>query len=101
MSDRSGADRSVTSGRMKQILEAILADDLDAVAGLPVPDHYRAVTVRKDEVTMFEGLESRDKDPRASLHVEEVPTPELGPGEALIAVLASSINFNTVWTAIF
>ena len=50
---------------------------------------------------MFEGLESRDKDPRKSLHVDEVPVPELGPGEALVAVMASAINYNTVWTSIF
>ena len=50
---------------------------------------------------MFEGVASRDKDPRRSLHVEDVPTPELGPGEAIVAVMASSINYNTVWTSIF
>ena len=33
--------------------------------------------------------------------MEEVPTPELGPGEALVAVMASAINYNTVWTSIF
>ena len=27
--------------------------------------------------------------------------PELAPDEAYVAVLASSINFNTVWTSIF
>ena len=41
---------------------------------------------------------SADKDPRKSLHVGEVPTPELAPDEAYVAVMASSINFNTVWT---
>ena len=50
---------------------------------------------------MFEGVESWDKDPRASLHVDEVATPELAPDEVYIAVMASSINFNTVWTSIF
>ena len=30
-----------------------------------------------------------------------MPTPELGPGEALVAVMASAINYNTVWSAIF
>jgi crotonyl-CoA reductase len=50
---------------------------------------------------MFEGVDNRDKDPRRSLHVEDVPTPELGPGEALVAVMASAINYNTVWTSIF
>ena len=86
---------------MKEILDAILADDLDAVRNLPVPESYRGMTVHKDEVEMFEGRTSREKDPRESLHLDEVATPELGPGEALIAVMASAINFNTVWTSIF
>jgi crotonyl-CoA reductase len=30
-----------------------------------------------------------------------VPTPKLAPDEAYVAVMASSINFNTVWTSIF
>src|SRR4029453_17931203 len=61
----------------------------------------RAVLVRKDEQDMFDGMATREKDPRKSLHVQEVPTPELGPGEALVAVMASAINYNTVWTSIF
>jgi crotonyl-CoA reductase len=86
-----------------EIRHAILAGDTpsEAYAALPVPEHYRAVTVHKDEIGMFEGRPSRDKDPRESLHVEDVPTPELGPGEALVAVMASAINYNTVWSAIF
>jgi crotonyl-CoA reductase len=88
---------------MKQILEAILAGDTTAedYASLPVPESYRGVTVREDEVDMFAGMAARDKDPRASLHVDEVPVPEVGPGEALVAVMASAINYNTVWTSIF
>src|SRR4051794_28933160 len=88
---------------MKQILDAILAGDTSAAefAALELPESYRAVTVHKDETGMFDGLETRDKDPRASLHVEDVPLPELGPGEAYVAVMASAINYNTVWTSIF
>ncbi|HEY5185234.1 MAG TPA: crotonyl-CoA carboxylase/reductase [Actinomycetes bacterium] len=87
---------------MQQILEAILADEpAETFANLPVPESYTGVTVHKDEVGMFEGLLSKEKDPRRSLHVEQVPTPELGPGEALVAVMASSINYNTVWSSIF
>src|SRR4029453_1849418 len=55
----------------------------------------------QEDVGMFEGVESPDKDPRRSLHVGEIPTPELAPDEAVVAVMASSINFNTVWTSIF
>ncbi|SHM26197.1 crotonyl-CoA carboxylase/reductase [Cryptosporangium aurantiacum] len=86
---------------MKQILDAILADELDAVGALEVPESYRGVVVRKDEVDMFAGRSTRDKDPRESLHVQEIATPELGPGEALVAVMASAVNYNTVWTSIF
>lgn len=88
---------------MHTILEAIQSGDAssDDFAHLELPESYRAVTVHKDEVDMFEGLASRDKDPRKSLHVEDVALPELGPGEAYVAVMASAINYNTVWTSIF
>ncbi|MDT7800253.1 MAG: crotonyl-CoA reductase, partial [Actinomycetota bacterium] len=87
--------------QLGEIQQAILNGESAAVGSLPVPESYRGVTVHEDEVDMFEGLESRDKDPRKSLHVDEVPVPELGPGEALVAVMASAINYNTVWTSIF
>ena len=71
------------------------------LAGMALPDSYRAAFVRREDIEMFAGLESADKDPRKSLHVQDVPVPELAPDEAVIAVMASSINFNTVWTSIF
>jgi crotonyl-CoA reductase len=86
---------------VQQILDAILAGSYDELGKLPVPEHYAGMVVRRDEAAMFEGLPSREKDPRKSLHLEEVPTPEVGPGEALVAVMASAINYNTVWTSIF
>ncbi|MBE1498038.1 crotonyl-CoA reductase [Amycolatopsis lexingtonensis] len=87
--------------QLGEIQQAILNGESAALGSLPVPESYRGVTVHADEVDMFEGLESRDKDPRKSLHVDEVAVPELGPGEALVAVMASAINYNTVWTSIF
>ncbi|MQA27036.1 MAG: crotonyl-CoA carboxylase/reductase, partial [Micromonosporaceae bacterium] len=86
---------------MKEILDAIVNDQLDAIGELPVPESYRGVVVRADEASMFDGLATRDRDPRQALHLDEVSTPELGPGEALIAVMASAVNYNTVWTSIF
>jgi crotonyl-CoA reductase len=87
---------------MEAIREAIVTGaSAEDFAALPIPESYRAITVHKDEETMFEGVPSRDKDPRNSLHLDEVPLPELAAGEALIAVMASSINYNTVWTSIF
>jgi crotonyl-CoA reductase len=86
---------------VQKILDAILGDELDAIGSLPVPASYHAVTVHAEDERMFDGVDTRDKDPRRSLHVEDVPTPELAPGEALVAVMASAINYNTVWTSIF
>src|SRR6476661_3098564 len=86
---------------MDEVRAAILSGEPGALAGVPVPESYRGVVVRADEVRLFEGLATRDKDPRQSLHVEDVPTPEVGPGEAIVAVMASAINYNTVWTSIF
>ena len=87
---------------MQQIRDAILAGvPGEELAALPLPESYRAVVVRKDEQDMFEGLSTGEKDPRRSLHLQEIALPEIAPDEAIVAVMASSINFNTVWSAIF
>ncbi len=86
---------------MDDIRNAILNGDLAGLAAMAVPESYEGVVVRADEVGMFDGLATKDKDPRKSLHLQEVPTPGLGPGEAIVAVMASAINYNTVWTSIF
>jgi crotonyl-CoA reductase len=71
------------------------------VESLVVPDSYRAAVLLEEEQDMFEGMALPERDPSKSLHLREVPTPQLGPGEALIAVMASSINYNTVWSSLF
>ncbi len=92
-----------SSPELKEILDAINAQDTpsEAFASLPLPESYRAVTVHAEDTGMFEGLTTREKDPRAAIHLDDVPLPELGPGEAYVAVMASAINYNTVWTSIF
>jgi crotonyl-CoA reductase len=87
---------------MEQILAAIEAGASgDELANLALPESYRALFVRREDAAMFEGIASADKDPRKSLHTGQVALPELAPDEAVVAVMASSINFNTVWTSIF
>jgi crotonyl-CoA reductase len=66
---------------------------------IPVPDYFPATIVREADQSIFQNVS--DKDVRKSLLVEQVPMPELAPDEALIAVMASAINYNTVWTAMF
>ena len=80
------------------IVTGASADDLGA---LPLPETARGALVKADEVDMFEGIASEDKDPRKSTHVEDFPLPELAPDEVYLGVMASAINFNTVWTSIF
>jgi crotonyl-CoA reductase len=88
---------------MKEIVNAIVSGSAQPgdYAALPVPDSYRGVVVLKEETQLFDGLATADKDPRKSLHLHDVPTPEPGIGEALVAVMASSVNYNTVWSSIF
>ena len=86
---------------MEQTLQAIQAGAGAEIADVPIPESYRAAHVLRSEQDMWDGVPSDEKDPRKSLHIGEVPTPELAPDEAYIAVMASSINFNTVWTSIF
>src|SRR3954451_24949891 len=73
----------------------------EELASLELPAAARGALVKADEQEMFAGLQSEDKDPRKSIHVEEFPLPEIAPDEAYIAVMASAINLNTVWTSIF
>ena len=87
---------------MQHILEAIESRaDSAAFAALPIPESYRAAVVLKSEQEIFAGVPSNQKDPRKTVHIQDVPVPDLAPDEALIAVMASSINFNTVWSSIF
>src|SRR5216684_7958124 len=87
---------------MQEILDAILNDASGPeLQGLPLPETFRAATVHKEDVELFAGLLSEEKDPKKSIHIDQVPIPELAPDEAVVAVMASAINFNTVWTSIF
>ena len=88
---------------MQQILDAILAGDT-LRGGLREPPGPRVLPRRpgpQGRGRDVRGHPLEEKDPRKSIHVEDVALPELGPGEALVAVMASAINYNTVWTSIF
>ena len=85
---------------MSELAEAVLADaSVAELLACPVPARIRAAHLRREDVGLFTGDD--DPDVRRSLHVGEVPMPRLAPDEVLIAVLASGINFNTVWSATF
>ncbi|MFE2751282.1 crotonyl-CoA carboxylase/reductase [Actinosynnema sp. NPDC059335] len=85
---------------MSSLSEAVLADAApDEIERLPLPAEYVAAHLRVEDVDMFRGVE--DKDVRKSLRVGPVPMPELAPDEVVVAVMASAVNYNTVWSAMF
>ena len=55
-----------------------------------VPKTMHAFVVRQD----------RFGEPAAAFKREVIPTPAIGPGDVLIYVMASGINYNNVWAAL-
>lgn len=74
--------------------------DAGAILDCPLPQTYRAAFIRRQDEGIFAD-DDPDRDVRASLHVGDVPLPPIAPDEVLIAVMASAINYNTVWSAMF
>lgn len=85
----------------QRLSEAAATDDPAAIARCPIPDTYRAALVLADDQGVFDGVPAEERDPRRTLHVQDVATPQPGPNEVLVAVMASSVNYNTVWTSLF
>jgi crotonyl-CoA reductase len=65
----------------------------------PTPETFTAACLRRADEDMF--VDADDCDVRQTIHVDKVSVPELAPDEVLVAVLASAINYNTVWSATF
>uniref|UniRef100_UPI0031D41F1B crotonyl-CoA carboxylase/reductase n=1 Tax=Streptomyces hawaiiensis TaxID=67305 RepID=UPI0031D41F1B len=85
---------------MDSLTEAVLAGaPAQVLERERVPEQYTAAHLRAEDVGMFD--DDGDKDVRRSIHVGSVPMPELAPDEVLVAVMASAINYNTVWSATF
>jgi crotonyl-CoA reductase len=75
------------------------SEETERVLAEEIPDSYRAVYLAREDEGMFG--EDPERDVRRSLRIGEVPMPRLAPDEALVAVMASAINYNTVWSAMF
>ncbi len=82
---------------MDELRAAILAGaPPDDIANLPLPESYRAAVVRAGAT---EPDADPEPDPAEALRVEDVPLPPLAADEVYVAVMASSINYTTVWAA--
>jgi crotonyl-CoA reductase len=85
---------------MTSVSEAVIAGaNAEEILGCSLPSTYQAAYLSREDDNMFDGIV--DKDVRKSIRVGEVPMPELAPDEVLLAVMASAINYNTVWSAMF
>ena len=66
---------------MQEILEAILADASGPeLQALPLPETFRAATVHKEDVELFAGLLSEEKDPKKSIQHRPGAAPRAGAG---------------------
>lgn len=82
------------------VVESMRAGELGAdLAERDLPDGYLAAHLRIEDVESTAG--ATDPDVRDNIHVGTLPIPTLAPDEVLIAVMASAINYNTVWSALF
>ncbi|NUS15579.1 MAG: crotonyl-CoA carboxylase/reductase [Streptomyces sp.] len=85
---------------MDSLTEALLSGaGPEEIGRHDLPPTYQAAHLLAADRGMFDGV--ADKDVRKSLHVGQVPMPDLAPDEVVVAVMASSINYNTVWSATF
>jgi crotonyl-CoA reductase len=102
MTETSGNGNSnvAVSGGSTEMLDALRREaSAEELAGCQLPSTYVAAYLSREDEDMFQG--ESDKDVRRSIRVGEVPVPTLAPDEVLVAVMASSINYNTVWSATF
>lgn len=94
------AESMAVSDRFTGMVDALAREaGAEELAGHEVPSTYLAAHLSREDERIFDG--ESDKDVRRSIRVGEVPMPELAPDEVLLAVMASAVNYNTVWSAMF
>ena len=82
------------------LTDAVLAGaPAEEILAAEVPAAYTAAYLDRADAERLRGAAT--KDVRETLKVGEVPMPELAPDEALVAVMAGAMNYNTVWSARF
>lgn len=80
-------------------LDTTIGGEVEEILARGVPSTYKAAYVEKEDAARL--WDKPDRDVRETLKVGEVPMPELAPEEVLVAVMASALNYNTVWSARF
>jgi crotonyl-CoA reductase len=80
------------------MIDTVNIFDASTAAGA-APSHTLGLCVCRADAERTKG--SEDIDVRQTLKLEEVELPPLEADEALVGVMASAINYNTVWSATF
>ncbi len=82
------------SEQISDILQNQPKKDLYELGELPplghVPGQMYAWAIRRE----------RHANPDTAMQVEVVPTPEIGPHEALVMVMAAGVNYNGIWASL-
>jgi crotonyl-CoA reductase len=86
---------------VNDLVEAMTSEvnNAEQLRGCELPSSYLAAYLSREDEEVF--ADATDKDVRRSIRLGEVPMPQLAPDEVLLAVMASAINYNTVWSAMF
>ncbi|MPZ36357.1 MAG: crotonyl-CoA carboxylase/reductase [Rhodospirillales bacterium] len=69
-------------------------------AAAPLPGSMKAIVLLRKDETKLRSIPIEQRDLRKSLHHADVTVPEPDGGEVLVAVMAASLNFNGVWSAL-
>ncbi len=77
----------------------VSSGEVEDLLARELPSTYRAAHLLREDEEAFG--DAPDRDVRRSIRVGEVPMPELAPDEVVVAVMASAINGNTIWSATF
>lgn len=92
----------MASAELADLVRAIENEEgLDELCRMRLPGSYRALCLDRRDTHLFDGIPPASRDPSKTLHLREVPVPPIAADEVLLAVMASSVNFNTVWSSIF
>ena len=64
---------------LRDLIELIETPESTAedFANARLPEAMQAATVHRDEEHMFDGLPFEERDPRRSIHIDEVPVPSM------------------------
>ncbi len=69
------------------------------VLSRPIPEAMRALVLLREDEQRMRSLPEEKLHGFATLHYRDIPVPRPGVGEVLVAVMAASLNYNTLWSA--